>query len=421
MEFLSHTLENGLEIVAECNSEARSTALGFFVKTGSRDENDAIAGVSHFLEHMTFKGTPTRSADDVNREFDEISPDFNAFTSEENTAYYAAVLPESQDRAVDLLADILRPSLRSEDFETEKQVILEEIHKYDDQPPFGADDKARAAYFGSHLLGRSVLGTIESITNLSVEAMREYFQRRYSPGNISLIATGQVDFDALVASARRCCAGWEPVDSQRIVEPAEPHEGFQAIYKEVATQQYALQLAAGPAAGDADRFAANLLATVLGDESGSRLYWELVDSGLAEHASLAHAEYLGAGVMMTFMCCDPEGAAENLQRLSDVYCRAENDGITAEELQQAKNKIRSRMVLASERPRGRLFAVGSDWIYRREYCSVQDDLDTVAAITVEDAVEVLSKYPLTRNMTVTIGPLKELASPFLPDAQAGPP
>ncbi len=411
MEFLEHTLENGLQIVAECDGQARSTALGFFVNTGSRDERDAIAGVSHFLEHMIFKGTPTRSADDVNRELDEISPDYNAFTSEENTVFYAAVLPECQDRAVDLLGDILRPSLRTEDFDTEKKVILEEIHKYEDQPPFGADDKAKAAYFGSHPLGRSVLGTADSVTALSVDAMREYFRRRYSPGNVSLIAAGRVDFEALVAGARRRCASWEPVDTGRTIEPATPHEAFRTICKDIATQQYTLQLAHGPAADDDDRFAANLLAMVLGDDSGSRLYWELIDPGLAEHVGISHAEYDGAGVMMTFMSCDPQCTADNLQRILDVYRRAETDGITAEELQQAKNKIRSRIVLSSERPRGRLFAVGSDWIYRRKYRSVGEDLEAVAAVTPQQVMAVLAKYPLSRGTTVTIGPLDDVPPP----------
>lgn len=411
MEFSEETLDNGLEIVAECNAAARSTALGFFVNAGSRDESHEIAGASHFLEHMVFKGTATRSADEVNREFDEISPDYNAFTSEENTVYYAAVLPECQHRAVELLADIMRPSLREVDFDTEKQVIIEEIHKHEDQPPFGADDKAREAYFGPHALGRSVLGTVQSITQLSVESMREYFRRRYSPGNVKLIAAGRVDFDALVASARQCCAAWQPQDAPRQVEPASPQSGFRAICKEIATQQYTLQLAEGPAADGKHRFAANLLATVLGDDSGSRLYWELVDPGLAEHVSLAHAEYENAGVMMTFMSCDPECAAENLQRILDVYRRTELEGITPEELQQAKNKVRSRIVLAGERPRGRLFALGSDWVYRREYRTIGDDLQAVAAVTPEDLVQVLSKYPLTRNTTLTIGPLEAVAEP----------
>jgi len=408
LEFCSHTLPNGLEIIAECNPEAHSTAVGFFVKTGSRDETDEVAGVSHFLEHMAFKGTPTRSADDVNRQFDELGAHYNAFTNEEATVYFAAVLPEYMDRTVELLADILRPSLREEDFRTEKQVIVEEIRMYDDQPPFGADEKAKAAYFGSHPLGRSVLGTVESIRDLSVKGMREYFRRRYSPGNIVLVGAGRIDFDELSACAERCCGQWEPMETSRRVEPAQPHEGFELIYKEIATQQYALQLSPGPDAADDDRYAAKLLATVLGDDSGSRLYWELVDPGLAEHAGLSHGEYEGAGVMMTFMSCDPDNAAENLQRIHDVYRRAETEGITAAEIRQAKNKLRSRIVLSSERPRGRLFALGGEWISRREYRSVEDDLATVAAVTPDDVTAVLATYPLSRCTTVTIGPLKEL-------------
>ena len=148
---------------------------------------------------MVFKGTPSRSADHVNREFDEMGAHYNAFTNEENTVFYAAVLPEHQRRAVDLLADILRPSLREDDFNTEKQVILEEIQMYEDQPPFGADDKCRALHYGAHPLGHSVLGTAKSVGGLSVEAMLDYFRRRYSPGNIVLAGAGRIDFDALVS------------------------------------------------------------------------------------------------------------------------------------------------------------------------------------------------------------------------------
>src|SRR4029453_7889772 len=147
--------------------------------------------VSHFLEHMMFKGTPSRTAEDVNRDFDEMGAHYNAFTSEENTVYYAAVLPEHQSRAVELLADIIRPSLREEDFNTEKKVIIEEIRMYEDQPPFGADEKGKAVHFGKPPLGRSVLGTVQSIEQLPVDAMRGYFRNRYSPGNITLVAAGR--------------------------------------------------------------------------------------------------------------------------------------------------------------------------------------------------------------------------------------
>ncbi len=138
MPFHSQTLPNGLQIIAETSPSARSMAIGFFVRTGSRDETAEVSGVSHFLEHMVFKGTPRRSALDVNREFDRIGAHYNAFTSEENTVFYAAILPEYVAQAVDVLSDILRPSLRGDDFDMEKNVIIEEIGMYEDQPMWSA-------------------------------------------------------------------------------------------------------------------------------------------------------------------------------------------------------------------------------------------------------------------------------------------
>src|SRR5436309_11598323 len=151
--FHSHALRNGLQIMGETSPSARSVALGFFVQTGSRDETHDVSGVTHFLEHMVFKGTPRRTALDVNRDFDRIGANYNAFTSEENTVFYAAVLPEYLPRAVDILADILRPSLRGEDFDMEKKVIIEEIGMYDDQPNWCVYDHAKKAFFAEHPLG----------------------------------------------------------------------------------------------------------------------------------------------------------------------------------------------------------------------------------------------------------------------------
>src|SRR6202167_985275 len=163
MEHHTTTLPNHLALVGETNPDARSVAVGFFVKTGSRDETPEVSGVSHFLEHMVFKGTPHRTALDVNRDFDRIGADYNAFTSEENTVFHAAVLPEYLPQTVDILADILRPSLRQEDFDMEKKVIINEIGRYEDMPMWSAYDHAKKNYFREHLLGNSILGTPESI------------------------------------------------------------------------------------------------------------------------------------------------------------------------------------------------------------------------------------------------------------------
>ncbi len=336
---------------------------------------------------------------------------YNAFTNEENTVFYAAVLPEYQDRAVELLADILRPALREDDFHTEKKVILEEIQMYEDQPPFGADDKCRALYYGPHPLGQSVLGTVKSIGGLTAAAMHEYFRQRYSPGNILLAAAGRIDFDALVAAAERHCGSWQPEATSRKLEPVAGRNGFHVLHRETATQQYVLQLAGGPAAEDADRYAAKLLATVLGDDSGSRLYWELIDPGLADNAVVSHSEHQGAGLMMTYMSCEPQQVAENLRRIQKVYRQVEAEGVAQAELEPAKSKIRSRIVLSAERPRGRMFAVGSDWVYRRKYCPGEAELQAIARIGVDDLAAVLARYPLSHPTTVTIGPLADVPQP----------
>jgi predicted Zn-dependent peptidase len=255
VEFRHQTLPNGLEVIAECNARAYSCGYAFFVNTGSRDETDALSGVSHFLEHMTFKGTPTRTAEQVNRELDEIGSQSNAYTSEEQTVYYATVLPEYQQRTVELLSDIMRPSLRDDDFEVEKKVIIEEIHKYDDQPPYGAYEKCMAAYFGEHTLGRSILGTVDTVSALTPEAMRGYFERRYSPSNLTLVAAGNVDFDALVAEAEKRCGDWVPADSGRETPAVKPASQLVSMQKDSAVQQYAVQIVGAPAAEDQQRYA----------------------------------------------------------------------------------------------------------------------------------------------------------------------
>jgi predicted Zn-dependent peptidase len=411
MEFRELRLDNGLEIVAECNPQAHTMALGFFVKTGSRDESADVAGVSHFLEHMAFKGTAKRSAAQVNRELDEMGSHANAQTGEERTVYYAALLPEYQQRAVELLSDIMRPALRQSDFDTEKQVIIEEICMYEDQPPYGANEKCMAAFFGPHPLGHSILGTVESIKMLSPEAMRRYFQQRYSPGNMVLVAAGRVDFDALTAQAQRTCGHWEPWLAPRDTSPARARPAFQVLRKEPSVQEYTVQASPGPAAESDDRFAARILATVLGDDSGSRLYWDLVDSGRADYAVMGAYEFQGTGVLMTFHCSTPELAQENLGRIHEIQLQAQRDGITDDELQRAKSKITSHIVLQSERPGNRLFAVGTNWLQRRQYLTTREIVAAYQDVSRGDVARVLARYPLTEGATVAIGPLEKLDAP----------
>ena len=409
MQFHHAELANGLTVVAELNPAAQSVAAGYFVKTGARDETPEVSGVSHFLEHMAFKGDDRHTADDVNRIFDELGARYNASTSEEITLYYAAVLPEYLPKTVEMLSGLIRPSLRAEDFEVEKKVILEEIGMYDDQPSFLAYDKAMAAHFTGHPLGGSILGSVESIEVLTADQMRTYHADRYRAGNLVFAVAGNAAWDDVLRLATEHAAGWPAGRHERAKENGRAPGGVQVVTRESGVQQHVMSLAAAPPADSPLRFAAELLSVVVGDDSGSRLYWELVDPGDVEACELGYNEYDGAGTWLTYVACRPEDAAEALARVDAIYA-AVNEGVTSQELETAKTKVASRIVLRSERPMGRLSSLGGNWVYRREYRSVEDDLESVRRLTVHDLRDLLTAYPVGRTTTVAIGPLKDLGA-----------
>ena len=407
--FLHTRLDNGLTLIGEGNGDALSLAMGFFARTGSRDESAETHGVSHFLEHMVFKGTERRTCFDVNREFDEIGAHNNAFTSEENTVYYAAVLPEYQSRALDLLADLMRPSLRQTDFDAEKSIILEEIAMYHDRPHYCAYDAALLLHFGGHPLGRTVLGTNASVSALSRDRMLAYFGERYSPGNMVLACSGRFDWEGLVGEASRLCGHWEPCAVDRELLPATPTGRCQTICRADVAREHLVMLSGAPAAASPDRFAAGLLACVVGDVLGSRFYWELVDPGHADVADMGHDEFDGAGAMMTYVRCDPGRSDEVVSRVRDSLARVMQAGVRQEELDGAKNKVCSRLVLGEETPMGRLVPLGYDWQYRREYRCTEDDLRDVRAVTTDDIRRVLEQHPLDQLTMVALGPVESVA------------
>ncbi len=411
MRFHQTTLDNGLNVIAELNDQAHSVATGFFVKTGSRDETAELAGVSHFLEHMVFKGTPHRDALTVNRDLDRVGAKHNAQTSEEDTIYHVTSLPEYLPKSFEVLADILRPSLRDEDFETEKKVIIEEIRMYLDNPMMVAYEAAKAAHFAPHPLGQSVLGTVESIEALDVDQMRRYFAQRYSPSNIVLAVAGKTDWEHVLDLARTHCGGWHGIDATRTVTTPRGSNHFQTILREEDQQQTIIGVADAPRLESDDRYAAALLATVLGDHTGSRLYWALIDPGHADAADLAYQDFNGAGAFYTFLSCDPDEAQENLERLADVVREARAEGLTADELNQAKNKVLSRVVLRSERPMGRLMPLGFHWTYRHEYLPVESELEAYNKVTLDDLKRLLDRWPLWPMTIVSVGPTTDLHRP----------
>jgi predicted Zn-dependent peptidase len=408
VQFHEAKLDNGLTVIAELNAHVQSVAAGFFVRTGARDEPLEVSGVSHFLEHMAFKGNEKHSADDVNRIFDELGARYNASTSEEITLFYAAVLPEYLGDAFEVLSGLIRPSLRNSDFEVERKVILEEIGMYEDQPSFLAYESAMKTHFDGHALGQSILGTAESVGQLTRDQMADYHREHYRAGNITVAVAGNTDWQTVLRLAGQWCGRWEAGSTPRKTDEARVHGGAAVTTKDAFTQQHVMTMSPAPSATSSLRMAAELMSVVVGDDSGSRLYWDLVDTGLAESADLSYNEYDGTGAYLTYICSTPESARDNLKRVRDIYEDVNSRGVREEELEQARNKAASRIVLRSERPMGRLSSLGSNWVYRGEYRSVQADLDAYRAISTDDIKAVLKSYPLGQLSTAAVGPLKAL-------------
>jgi predicted Zn-dependent peptidase len=412
--FRHATLSNGLKIAAEIDPRGYSASFGYFVRTGARDETDIESGCSHFLEHMMFKGTAKRSAADVNRELDELGGNSNAFTSEEQTVYYATVLPKYQDRIIDLLSDMMRPSLRQEDFDTERKVILEEIAKYEDQPPFGAFERVMERYFGPRGIGRRILGTSESIVDMSRQTMYDYFTRRYAPGNIVLAAAGNVDFDGLVAMVERLTSHWGDLVPATAPLPDDASTlpvGIATdplISSPDAAQAYLVQIGPAPGGNDLNRFPARLLASILGDDSGSRLFWELIDTGRAESCSLWTQEFMDVGALFTMLVCDPDDLSANRRIVEQAIERLLRDGVSQDELDQAVNKAVAGCIMSNERPSNRMFEVGAGWQLRGEYSDLDSVLERYRGVTVDEIGRLANQY-LTQTTVETLATAEPVA------------
>jgi predicted Zn-dependent peptidase len=345
-----------------------------------------------------FKGTSGRTAEDVNRELDELGGNSNAYTSEEQTVYYATVLPKFQHRIVDLLTDMLSPVLDENEFETERNVILEEIAKYEDQPPFGAFERAMEVYFSPRGLGRRVLGTAESIRAMTAAAMRDYFNTRYRPERIVLAAAGNVDFDALVDQADRQTESWAKRQAANGL-PADDlsrlPEGIE-LSKQVAIpdahQAYSIMIGDGPSSDSKDRHAARLLATILGDEGGSRFFWELIDTGRAEVATCWPQEFSDCGAWFTYLVCAPEDLSLNREFLGQIVQRLVDEGVRPEELSQAINKTTAGYIMQSERPGNRLFSLGGRYLLYNNYMSLDESLDQIRAVDQAQVADVAKRY-----------------------------
>ena len=404
MKFYKEKLPNGLTIVGERNTDVSSVAIGFFVKTGARDESEEVSGVSHFLEHMLFKGTETRSALDITYQMGEIGAQANAYTSEEATVYYMAVLPEYLKKAVDLLSDMLRPALRKSDFDMEKNVILEEIALYKDRPNYLLFESSLREFFGKHKAGNSVLGSTKSISDLTSEQMKKYFDVRYAADNIVFCCSGNFEWEQIKDLVSKNCQSWQSSNTARDYQEFSPKQNFKTLEKAGINQAHLCYVFQGPSAQEEQRFEADILSNILGDSSGSKLYWELVDKGLADSASIGTDNMDKVGLIYAYVSCDPKNISKITSKIKKIFSDALD--FNKEDLQRSLNKIRTRLVLQGESNMRRLMSVGNDLIFNEKYFSLEETQEKYLKVSENSIKELLSNFPLDNYTEVHLLPKK---------------
>ncbi len=408
--FHTHRLNNGLQIVGQPMPDFESVAVSYYVRTGSRDEYDpSIAGVSHFLEHMMFKGTQTLDWQQITREFNKIGAELNAFTSQEATVYYARVLGEYLDRAVALLSDMMYPRLAESDFEMEKEVIVNEIARSEDQPYNTTYRRLMQTYFGIHPLGHDVLGTPDSIRSMKIEQMRDYWKRRYAANNLILAVAGKFDWEHMVQLAEQHCNTWRTGDASRDVTHYEPEKPVHDVMVDPKLKQQIMFLAMPTVdVKDPDYYAASIGGAILGDTDGSRLYWNIYQKGLAESASAGVVAMEGTGMLLMEANSTPEEAPRVLKMLRAELDSLLDDGIFDDELRRAKDKWISSLVLGSESTFARMRSLANDWVTEGRLISVDEEIERVEKISSEDVMRALRRFPMRNKQVLTaLGPLNE--------------
>ncbi len=390
--YKERVLDNGLRIAAEVAPGAHSAAIGFFVRTGARDEPTPLMGVSHFLEHMMFKGTEALDADAINRGFDDLGANNNAFTSREMTCFYAHTLPEGMDKATDLLAEMMRPALRQTDFDTEKNVILEEIAMYADNPFWVLYEETVARRYADTPLGHRVLGTKESITALQRDQMNRYFTDRYAPDQMVVALAGDIDFDRCADHIANRCGGWPSTGASRDHTLPARQTGRFELKDPKVSRGYLIGVADAPPVGDERRHAAALLAQILGGGDNSRLHWALVETAIAEECMASYDGMDAHGEFFVYASGDPDKLPE-IESIIRGEITALKDSIEDDDLAKLRSKALTGLTLASERPSGRMMRLGRVWTMLNKYTTLDQELEQLSKVTVDDLRDVCDAFP----------------------------
>ena len=380
-------LDSGLRVVTEVVSSVRSVALGLWVRTGSRDETPAQAGVSHFLEHLLFKGTKRYSAIEIAEIFDGLGASVNAATGKESTNLYARFLDTHTEEAFDLLAEMLLGPTYP-DIDSEREVVLEEIAMYEDEPQDKVHDVLDRAVFGGHPLGRRVLGEAEVISSIPVPDIDAYHRARYTGGNIVVAAAGNLDHEQIVELAKRHV---EPPASGDggVLGPPEV-DGSQVAFQQKDTEQFHIAFGApGIDRSDDRRYALTILDAVFGGSTSSRLFREVREKrGLAYAVGSYTQQYVDSGLIGLYVGTREENVEEACGIIGRELGSIHADGITDEELTRAKEHVKGRMVLSSESTAARMGRIGKALLFDTPLLTLDELIEKIDAVTGDEVAEL---------------------------------
>ena len=381
-------LDSGVRVVSEVVPAVRSIALGFWVGTGSRNETREQAGISHFLEHLLFKGTDRFSSVEIDQIFDGMGAEANAGTGKETTSVYSRFLDQHLERAFDVLSDmVLRPAYP--DIDSERQVVIEEIAMYEDEPSDKVHDVLADAIFGDHPLGRPIIGRAEVISSVPIPDIAAYHDSRYVGPNVVVAAAGNIDHQRLVELVSQSC-GDAPAAAPAPPPPAPARVEPRAEFHRKDTEQYHLCLGApGIARADERRFALRVLDTLLGGSSSSRLFQEVREKrGLAYAVYSYSSHYVDSGQVGVYVGTRPENVQEAMDVIGTELRKIVDEPVSEDELRRAKENVKGRLVLSFESTLTRMNRLGGSVLMDMPVLSLDEMIAEIEAVTLEDVSEL---------------------------------
>ena len=386
------TLDSGLRIITESMPDVRSVAVGFWIGVGSRDERDPVAGASHFLEHLLFKGTRRRNAQEIAAVIDAVGGDMNAFTSKEYTCFYVRCLDRDMPLAVDVLGDMMTNSLvRGSDVDAERDVVLEEIHMHVDTPDDLVHSVFADAFYRGHPLGREVLGDEGTITAMTRDQVNRYYRRHYVPSNVAVAVAGNVRHADVVEQVVNAVGDWGGPAGRTVkrVAPRSGGAGGTILRARPTEQTHIVFGGQGLPRGDDRRWAAGVLNQALGGGMASRLFQEIREQrGLVYSVYSYNGMYADSGTFAVYAGTTPHKADEVLAVTRAELDRAFADGLTTEELERAKGHLAGSTILALEDTGSRMSRLGKAFITDVPLLTLDQTLAAIEAVTARDVLDV---------------------------------